>query len=283
MFLTGTIFSIEEFSVYDGPGIRTTVFLKGCPLKCSWCHNPEGQSTDIEIVRSPNGCIGCNLCIKASVFKNEQLAFTEESIKKCPQNLLRFCGEEISSDALLEKLMKNQVILNNGGGVTFSGGEPFMQSKFLFDCLNKLKGNLHTAIQTTGYTSEENFKTSLKLTDYFLYDLKIADSDLHKHYTGVSNEIILKNFSTLAKSGTEFVVRIPLIPSVTDTIENITKISQILKENDVSYVELLPYNKMAGGKYKMLLREYNPDFDESQEVVIQEEVFDKFNIKWKVL
>ena len=281
--MTGKIFSIEEFSVFDGPGIRTTVFFKGCPLRCSWCHNPEGQESNIQIVRSPNGCINCKRCEEFASRENDRLCFTEKSISCCPYNLLRFCGEEISGEKLCKKLLKNAVILNNGGGVTFSGGEPLMQSGFLLECLELLKGKVHTAIQTSGYCDERIFKSVMEMGDYYLYDLKIFDDSTHRKYTGVSNEIIKKNFRVLSSSEKEFVVRIPLIPNVTDTRENILGIAGILKENMVSYVELLPYNKLAGGKYKMLLREYSPGFDEYSEVNTQKEIFDEFNITIKIL
>lgn len=281
--MTGCVFSIEEFSVYDGPGIRTSVFLKGCPLKCSWCHNPEGQKREPQIVRSPNGCIGCGACTDNATCEKGELVFTEKSIRLCPRSLLRICGEEIESRDLCQRLMKNERILKNGGGITFSGGEPFVQSSFMLECLELLKGRLHTAIQTSGYTSEEAFKKALVLADYFLFDLKLADDELHKRYTGVSNELIHKNFRILAKSGRDFVVRIPLIPGVTDTESNIRGIAELMRENGVFYAELMPYNKMAGGKYKMVLREYTPDFDPTQEVKIQEDVFKEYAIETKVL
>lgn len=281
--MMGCIFSIEEFSVYDGPGIRTSVFLKGCPLSCSWCHNPEGQKRQIQIVRSPNGCIGCGACTDNAAYEKDGLVFTEKSMQLCPRNLLRVCGEEIDSTRLCARLMKNERILKNGGGVTFSGGEPFMQSSFLLECLEKLKGRLHTAIQTSGYCNEEIFKKALGLADYFLFDLKLADDDLHKRYTGVSNKIIHKNFRTLAASGKDFVIRIPLIPGITDTESNIAALAKLMTENGVFYAELMPYNRMAGGKYKMLLREYKPDFDETQEVEIHEEIFREYGIEIKVL
>ncbi len=280
--MQGCVFSIEEFSVYDGPGIRTTVFLKGCPLSCNWCHNPEGQRKDIEIIRSPNGCIECYNCINSAQTKNGRLYFTPESIKKCPMGLLRVCGEKIDSKALCEKLLKNQKLLQNGG-VTFSGGEPFEQSAFLFECLDELRGKLHTAIQTCGYCEAELFDKAIDKADYFLFDLKLIHDDMHKKYTGVSNRKILKNFSVLAKSGKTFVVRVSLIPGITDTAENMTSIIKILKDNNVSYVELLPYNKIAGGKYKMLGRQYTPLFDEQQSVNINEDIFAKSNIDFKVL
>lgn len=280
--MQGTFFSIEEFSVYDGPGIRTTVFLKGCPLKCSWCHNPEGQNMAPEIVRSENGCVGCGNCIKNGTEVNSKICFTQQSIKNCPKGLLRVCGEETESAELCEKLLKNRVLLEKGG-VTFSGGEPFMQSEFLFECLDILNGKLHTAIQTSGYTSPKIFEKALNKANYFLFDLKIADNETHKKYVGESNQNILINFSALAKSGKDFVTRIPLIPGVTDTKENINGIIKILKENNVCYVELLPYNKMAGGKYKTLGREYCPDFNCQQEVCFNEEIFKNQNIKYRIL
>lgn len=281
--MKGVIFSIEEFSVYDGPGIRTTVFLKGCPLRCSWCHNPEGQEPEIQIVRSPNGCIGCGVCTSSAVRQNGRWIFSEESIKNCPMNLLRVCGEMTESTSLCERLMKNRNILNNGVGITFSGGEPLAQSAFLFECLSILKGQLHTAIQTSGYCNSEIFDTALSLADYFLFDLKIYDNALHKKFTGVSNEKIHRNFSALVKSKKEFTVRIPLIPGVTDTEENISGIARLLKENGVSYAELMPYNKMAGGKYKMVQKEYAPGFDETVPVNTQCEIFKNFNIEIKIL
>lgn len=277
------IFSLEEFSVFDGPGIRTTVFLKGCPLKCTWCHNPEGQNKNAEIIRSPNGCISCKSCIDCGIEENGKIVFTEESIKKCPMNLLRVCGEVTDSEELCNKLLKNKSILDNGGGVTFSGGEPLMQSQFVFSCLDILKNKLHTAIQTCGFCDEETFEMAMEKSDYFLFDLKIADNDLHKKYTGVSNTLIIKNFKKLAQSKKNFVVRMPLIPGVTDTEENITKFAELLSDSKIKYIELLPYNKMAGGKYKMLQREYTPLFDEKKEVNFREEIFKKYNIKIKIL
>ena len=282
--LKGTVFSIEEFSVYDGPGIRTSVFLKGCPLRCTWCHNPEGQELGPQIVRSPNGCIGCNECVRtAQRDANGVLSFTDEGIKKCPMHLLRVCGEELECDALCERLLKNQKILNMGGGVTFSGGEPLMQSEFLFACMERLKGKLHLAIQTSGFCAEEVFFRALMLADYFLYDLKLIDNGMHRCYTGVSNECILKNFSALAKSGVPFTARVPLIPTVTDTKENLGAIAEVLSSHGIHYVELLPYNKMAGGKYKMVLLEYRPRFDESIPVQSGEEIFSAYGIETKIL
>lgn len=280
--MEGVVFSIEEFSVYDGPGIRTSVFLKGCPLRCTWCHNPEGQAFAPCIVRSPNGCIGCNSCIDTAIRKDGKIFFTEESMKNCPMHLLRKCGETIGSEALVKRLMKNERILKDGG-VTFSGGEPLAQSDFLTDCLKQLKGKLHTAVQTSGFCEERIFTEVLKNADYFLYDIKIADSNLHREYTGVSNECILRNLRILAHSGKNFVIRIPLIPGVTDTKENITAVAEILAQNQIFYAELLPYNTMAGGKYKMLMREYTPKFDTKNSPQAHPDLFEKCGIQTKIL
>ena len=281
--MTGTVFSIEEFSVYDGPGIRTTVFLKGCPLRCSWCHNPEGQEKSSEIVRSPNGCISCGKCEEHAVNFDGRTKYTKESILNCPKNLLRICGEEYEPDTLCRKLLKNEQILKNGGGITFSGGEPFMQSDFLFECLTLLKGKLHTAIQTSGYCSKDTFEQALTLSDYFLFDIKLVNTLEHIKHTGVSNSHILENFLFLAKSGKNFTVRIPLIPTVTDTEKNISDIAKLLKNHGIQQAELLPYNKMAGGKYAMTGRKYSPLFDETVEVTPRTEIFSRFGIKTKIL
>ena len=278
--MKGIIFSFEEFSVYDGPGIRTSVFLKGCPLKCSWCHNPEGQSPKPQIVRSPNGCLNCKSCEKcADVSENGTLSFTKESIKACPLGLLRECGESFTPEKAVAKIMKNAKVLSSVGGVTFSGGEPLFQSEFLFECLELLKGKLHSAIQTSGYCRPLVFKKALELCDYFLFDIKLIDPKQHQYHTGVSNEWILENFSALVKSKKPFTVRVPLIPQVTDTEENIKGICSLLKKHSVDRVEVLSYNTMAGGKYKMLLREYRPLFDESVPVNLNREIFENNGIK----
>ena len=169
------------------------------------------------------------------------------------------------------------------GGVTFSGGEPLAQSEFLFECLSLLRGRLHTALQTCGYCSNEVFKRALGLADYFLFDLKLIDSLEHLHYTGVRNEPILQNFDALSYSGVEFTVRMPLIPTVSDTEHNITAAAELLRSKNIDYIELLPYNRMAGGKYEMLLRRYEPNFDESLSCLARTEIFERYGIKAKIL
>ena len=268
--MNGTVFSIEECSVYDGPGIRSTVFLKGCPLRCSWCHNPEGQESAPKIVKSPNGCLHCGKCGDV---------YTEESIINCPRNLLRWCGEGYTPEGLCEKVLKNKALLD---GVTFSGGEPLYQPEFLFKCLQILKGRLHCAAQTSGFASGEVFSKMLSLTDYVLFDLKLINSEEHKRHTGQPNEPILKNFDRLVHSGVQFVPRTPLIPGVTDTEENLTAIAQLLKSYDLDYIELLPYNPMAGSKYALAGKAFKPTYDPQKPCTPRDELFAKHGIKVKV-
>lgn len=281
--MTGTAFAIEEFSIYDGPGIRTTVFLKGCPLRCSWCHNPEGQKREPEVIKSPNGCTGCGNCIKYAAVSEGKMVFGEESIKNCPNNLLRRCGTEYGSGELCEIILKNEKILNHGGGVTFSGGEPLWQHDFLTECLVRLKGRVNTAVQTSGYCAPDKFDRVLDAADMFLFDLKLADNRQHIKYTGMPNLDIKENYRRLAASGKTLITRIPLIPGVTDTEENINAIAAFMAENNVFYAELMPYNKLAGSKYKAAGREYRPDFDPETEPQPRREIFGKAGIEIKIL
>ena len=242
----GTVFSIEEFSIYDGPGIRTTVFLKGCPLRCRWCHNPEGQLFEPQEVRREGA----------------------------PP---RLCGREWTPEELAERLLKNRMLLE-GGGVTFSGGEPLAQSAFLLDCLRLLKGKLHRAVQTSGFADEEVFRAVVRECDCVLMDLKLTDPDGHRRWTGVSNEVILNNAAFLAGSGVPFEFRTPLIPGVTDTEENLSAIAAFLREHGTPKITLLPYNQMAGSKYPSVGRTYEPGFDETVEPAPRREIFEAAGI-----
>ena len=278
------IFSIEEFSTYDGPGIRMTVFLKGCPLRCMWCHNPEGQLFEAQIVRSPNGCLECGACLEASLRATGERKLTLKSIPACPRGLVRLCGEEYTSERLLREIDKNIAILNaSGGGVTFSGGEPLCQADFVKECLEGLRGRTNRALQTCGYANIKTFYRVVEECDYILFDLKLMDDKKHRYYTGVSNARILENYRLLASMGKEMVTRIPLIPGVNDTVDNVTATAEFIAENGRHYVELLPYNKLAGGKYKLVGREYAPEFDETSDVNTHKDIFKQYGIEVKVL
>lgn len=283
--MQGTVFSIEEFATFDGPGIRMTVFLKGCPLRCTWCHNPEGQRASAEYRRSPNGCTGCGACLRAAeTLPDGQKRLTAASERACTRGLVRRCGDSYTPEELCQKILANARILNaGGGGVTFSGGEPTVQAAFLAECLAQLRGKIHRAIQTCGYTDGETFTSLLRDCDYVLYDLKLMDATLHRQFCGVDNAPILQNYRTLAASGVPFVTRIPLIPGVTDTEDNLDAIANLMEEVGVRYAEVLPYNRMAGSKYASVLRTYEPGFDGERAVSARQDVFARRGIQIKVM
>ena len=278
------IFSIEEFSVFDGPGIRTTIFLKGCPLRCEWCHSPEGQGFDNFILRSPNGCTCCGNCLKHATQADKHTVFTKQSMDNCPNNLLRYCAKEYTPEQLYHKLEKNFSILSaSGGGVTFSGGEPTAHPEFLMDCLKLLSGKVNRAIQTSGACEPAFFEKILQHCDFVLFDIKLMDEALHTRYTGASNRNILENFKLLVNSHTDFIIRTPLIPQVTDTSENLTAIAKLLAQNNIRSIELLPYNKLAGAKYPLVGKEYCPTFDTSLPVFDGADLFAQYGIQTKIL
>lgn len=278
--VSGLVFSIEEFAIYDGAGIRTCVFLAGCPLSCSWCHNPEGQPTKNYIVKSPNGCLHCGAC---EHFKNDG-GYTEEAIGACPNHLLRYNSQLFTPAALAARLEKNLALINpSGGGITFSGGEPLLQHNFLFETLKLLKGKTDLRIETSGYAPDEVFRELLLLVDGLFFDIKLTDPAKHKRYTGADNAPILHNFRTLAGSGVPFTVRTPLIPGVTDTEENLTSIADLLASNGVKEIELMNYNRMAGAKYALCGRVFKPDYDDSVPCSVRTDIFAAKGISARVL
>ena len=243
--MKGLIFDIKEFAVHDGAGIRTTVFLKGCPLRCVWCHNPEGLSGERELYLKQNGCLSCGLCRVPCT--HEECKGLGRCLHICPKNLVSAAGVEWESAALAEKLMKHRAFFDTmGGGVTFSGGEPLMQGDFCTEVISLLKGEIHTAIETSGYAKLEIFQRVISLCDFVYMDIKLADSTQHKTYTGVSNERILENAEWLKNSGIPHTFRTPLIPGITDTKENLEAIETIVGD---SPWEKLTYNSLAGAKY----------------------------------
>ena len=280
-FVKGRVFSIEEFSTFDGPGIRTTVFFKGCPLRCVWCHNPESQRAEIEYAKSPNGCLGCGACLRAGEKLLGYPALVEESVAACPEYLVRRVGVDYTPEELAQKLRKNADVLSaSGGGVTFSGGEPLLYADFILECASPLNG-LSVAIQTCGYADESVFSRVLGVCDYVLFDLKLASAEAHRRYCGADNARIHSNYRMLAESGKDFVTRIPLIPTVTDTKENLEALAKLISSVGVRYVELLPYNRFTGSKYALIGRRYEPDFDEGRECFFGYEIFDRYEITAK--
>ena len=249
--MRGVIFDIKEMAVHDGPGIRATVFLKGCPLRCKWCHNPEGLSSKPQLMYKEARCIKCGSCM-TKCDHPECLPFGR-CIHICPQNCLEISGRTVEAKELACELKQNAEILGDSfGGFTFSGGEPLAQSEFLIELMNELRDS-HLCIETSGYTPSEIFCDVIKKLDYIIMDIKLADSEQHKKYTGVGNETILSNFKILKNSGKPYLIRTPLIPRITDTRENLDAIKKLVGTSDW---EQLPYNKMAGAKYKMLGMSY---------------------------
>lgn len=245
--MAGTIFDIKEMAVHDGPGIRTTVFFKGCPLRCRWCHNPEGLSFEPQLMYKEIRCIDCKSCQREC--EHEECKPFGRCIHACPENCLEISGRKIDSKTLANELKKSADILGETfGGFTFSGGEPLAQPEFLLELIEELK-DYHLCIETSGYCDNEIFKTIIEKLDFIIMDIKIADFKIHKEYTGVGNDKIISNFEILKKSGKPYLIRTPLIPNITDTKENLEAIKKIIGDCDW---EKLPYNEMAGAKYKML-------------------------------
>jgi len=226
---TVTIFDIKRFAIHDGPGIRTTVFLKGCPLRCWWCHNPESQSSEpftVDIERKVNG-------------------------KMVPAK--KTYGEVVRTEEVMDTILRDLPFYQeSGGGVTFSGGEPFMQYDALLELLQLSRGkDLHTTIDTSGYTKKDKLDSVLPFADLFLYDLKNMDPELHKRYTGVDNKLILSNADHLLKRGAKVIFRIPVVPGINTGEDEVDRFITFLKERktDLEEVHLLPYHRIAVNKY----------------------------------
>jgi pyruvate formate lyase activating enzyme len=259
----GFIFDIEEFAVHDGPGIRKTVFIKGCPLRCNWCHNPEGLSFKRELMVSLGSCINCGTCTE--LCKNKECTSCGRCVDVCPLHLRKICGTEYEAKDLARELLKGKDILEKcNGGITLSGGEPMAQPEFLLELVEYLKA-LHIAVETSGYAPKNTFKKILDSVDLVLMDIKHTDPVVHKAVTNVDNELILSNLRYLCSTNKAFYIRIPLIPGINDKNENMEKTAALLKDaKSLIRVELLPYNKTAGAKYLMLGKEYKPVFDVDQ-------------------
>ena len=253
--MKATIFDIERNSYVDGPGIRTTVFFKGCNLRCAWCHNPESQSGIPQMLFYPNKCIGCGKCKEKCPGALESCTLCGKCALYCPADAREICGKEYGITEVIKEILKDKTLYEtSGGGVTFSGGECMLQIDFLEELLKECKSNgIHTAVDTAGHVPFESFQRILPYTDVFLYDVKCYDSEKHKRYTGVGNELILENLRKLLTTQKRIWIRIPIIPDVNDTEEEMQTIRQFLDNcGHPEKIELLPYHAMGEHKYAAL-------------------------------
>ncbi|VGO18964.1 glycyl-radical enzyme activating protein [Pontiella sulfatireligans] len=270
----GTIFDIKRFAVHDGPGIRTTVFLKGCPLACHWCHNPEGIEPGIQLWYHESRCIRCGQCVEVCQEKalradpsggsfiqinRERCALNSDCVSRCPTHALEWAGREVTVGEVMEEVEKDRLFYEmSGGGVTLSGGEPLQQASFCREILKACKDSgLSTAMETCLFAPRETVDTVIPLVDHFLVDLKLWDGQAHRQCTGEDNTIILENFRYLAERHSHVTVRIPLIKNFTDAPDNIEAIEQFVfsVKSDIP-IEKLDYNPLTPSKYRRLGKEF---------------------------
>ncbi len=268
----GKIFDIMRYAIHDGPGIRTTVFLKGCPLQCWWCHNPEGISSTNDLAYFNYKCIHCETCVNVCPVRAIRFETDKQIINRaactlcgvcaeaCPTGALRIIGRETTVKELIKEIEKDVILYDSsGGGVTFSGGEPLFQPLFLKEALKECKNRkIHAALDTSGYASPKVFKSIAEHVDMFLYDLKVVDDVEHKKYTGVSNRLIIKNLKALMEKGRgkDVIIRFPIIPSINDTVENVKRLTTFVQQlKGVKEIDLLPFHDVSE-KYMRIGRKY---------------------------
>ena len=263
----GRVFNIQRFSVHDGPGIRTTVFLKGCPLSCTWCHNPEGGSFHPEIVVVESRCIACGECVSACPLdlpsgvgggwagEKDRCTVCGSCVDACPTEARQIAGRDMWVDEVMEEILKDRVFYDDSdGGVTFSGGEPLAQGRFLSAMLEACRAEgVHTAIDTSGLAPKDRLLAIAELADLVLLDLKLVDPERHRAHTGVSNSVILDNLAALGQAQRPIWLRVPVIPGVNDDVENLEATAQLASSiPSVQRVSLLPYHRLGSDKLKRL-------------------------------
>ncbi len=269
--MTGIIFDIKKFAVHDGPGIRTTVFMKGCPLRCWWCHNPESIQLRPQIVFFGNKCIGCKRCFEACksgalhlegeqrIYERDKCLVCGECAKACYAEAQVREGREVTVEEVLEEVEKDRPFYeNSNGGMTVSGGEPILQKEFTLELCKQAKAvDLHTALDTTGHAKWDDLAAVLEYVDLVLLDMKEMDSERHKEFTGVGNELILENAQRIRDLGKPMMLRIPVIPTCNARLDNMKAAAEFFKDfPNIEYVELLPYHRLGESKWERLDQEY---------------------------
>ena len=267
----GIVFNIQKFSIHDGPGIRTTVFLKGCPLRCKWCANPESQLSQVQILYDKKKCAHCQTCIHVcpnhaiSVVDDDHITVNPSNcngclscVKNCPTKALSFEGEIKTVDEVVKTCLQDlDFYEESGGGVTISGGEGMIQPDFVKNLLSKLKEHqIHTAIETTGYINEKLFKELAPMFDLLLFDVKHYDSEKHYEGTHVHNELIIKNLAWAIEHGIDVLPRIPVIPGFNDSLDDAKGIANLLNKVNAKKVQLLPFHQFGENKYHLLGKTY---------------------------
>ncbi len=253
--MEGKIFDIQRFSIYDGPGIRTNVFFKGCNLRCLWCHNPESQIIDNQLLLYKEKCSGCGACAEiCDKINTDDCTACGKCTKVCRNGARQISGRTAASDEIVAEIIRDKEFYKtSGGGVTLSGGEPLLQPDFAADILKKCReNNIHTAVETAGNVKWESFLKILPFVNLFLFDIKCMDEKKHTEFTGISNKLILQNALELKKSGVNILFRTPVIPGYNDS--EIKAIAEFCKPFDY---ELLAYHKTGCGKYSALGLTYN--------------------------
>lgn len=255
----GRIFNVQRFSLQDGPGLRTTVFLKGCPLACAWCHNPESQKPEPEIVIHEDRCLHCGACGLACAAPGEARLGCGACEDACPTGARRMVGRETSTRELLAEVMRDQVFFDqSGGGVTLSGGEPLLQPVFAGELMQGLKAEgVHVALDTCGFGAMEDLLALASYADLVLFDLKLADARRHAVATGEGNERILANLKALGEAGAVIWIRVPIVPGINDDHANLEATARIAAGTlGVRRVDLLPYHGTAEAKFERMGASY---------------------------
>ncbi len=289
--VTGLIFNLERYAVHDGPGIRTLVFTKGCPLRCIWCSNPEGQKACPELLLVKERCSGCgrciNVCPRKAIVVLSGLSYTDKDlcikcgkcVKECPNQARQVVGTYVTVDWLWSEVKKDVPFYwRSGGGITVGGGEPTTQYEFVAQLLGKCRGmGIHTAIETCGYATWDAMQEVLEHTDLVLYDLKVFDPSIHEQLTGKPNNVIHGNLERICQANRwDVIVRIPIIPGYTDSRDNLVNLAKFVatvnREGSVKKIELIPYHRLGVAKYERLGRKY----ELQEHALLTEDEMDRF-------